>query len=1338
MIDSQLTVKTDNTSKNNEDDIVDSQLTVKTDNTSKGTNDNELDKSHHDDRTTEEREAIKDMELDVPKDGAPDDNDDNDKDVLKDNNDNLNDAEEEERSPKYETAREESNDSFFPTSSQMLTPLEPLASQQQQQQQQQQQPPNTSSAASSPLLDTQMTQPQRQQQQDPLLHIQATTTTTAASSLLLTQMTSDGHPPSILGSTQGTLLTTQMTQERQQQEEVEEDHRNTNSQETTISELQLGMTQSQQTTSNNNNEEKDKSQSQSQRQRFGENEKSPALFVDAKDEDFIEQFASKMNEKVADDECNSIKEKQEADGSDDTEKMEEEEEDTSVEEKDTKQIGTVALFETNESDCENDADSNGVGLLTQGANDDDDESMSDVNSVRTQESKGDKSSSEDDGDIKATSDDINEVVVDVIQERDIIINVQNDSGDIAAHQPLSGLTGPSQSQTDIAAQQKGLSQQSNGDKHVSFQECKQDNLSEAEKSPQLDLDATGVEKEEEEKEEEDGKDDSMHKEETTPQLGLPVTGSEKEEEEKQDGAIMNKEVASDDDKMIDVDDDSKHSSNDEEKATAEKISTAATAVTEKRDESQQNVPVPEQQNAGGNITQASDDEIVQDDDPQQTGDTIITTGSGSVGWSLYDGETQQLLSGPSQILTVPSKPSDPNVEMNDGEPAANSTAGINDDDAKMNVGDAADDADQAGTEDEYNQNELTQPLEKQKSGGDDFGRNNKDDKSENGNDDILVEMKHTQENGLPSALSYPNDHIEKDQSPVKANLDHTQNDHESQTQQSQDLLALTPVKEKRGSSKKSPARQKDDDEVGTKKASENDVVAATVKPTVMQKSSPKRSNETSVEAASSKKVESKWLSSTREEASPEGPRLVIPSFKSTENPTLDESEEEASDDEAWVGHGLRNEHPEDDIENTQEDYLQQQKNVSLKRLSVKRSRSPSNDSSTVDEAEEIEESFAPKVLRYGGLTKKSEPTDTQSQSSEAEFNEDYDDDNDDESEVGRTTFPQSQTDEAIKRQLKEIQEMTLPSTKQLKEIASRKRMSDQIAEMRERHEKEMKALKRENTKLRNAVKDKEEIIDERDRQLAEKNKLLKSQASVISVLKKKMEIVSSASVEEPAVSTEKQASTKKLTPTSKPDKKRKHREEKVDASDSDDDDIPLSALKGETAKKPSAAKAQSRPNSASGSKAASRKPINTKAAPAVYDRNGEPPAKVKASSTKKVTTMRPLLSNDLSKYWKELEEKGWSYKTGPEPYNKVYVPKDGATHMGCQLGIHFFEADQVIPEAIRRGDLNGNEPVLPSKENNTPQVTNQSKQQILWEGLFVGRIRGLLSEDNYLMHCGNA
>lgn len=60
--------------------------------------------------------------------------------------------------------------------------------------------------------------------------------------------------------------------------------------------------------------------------------------------------------------------------------------------------------------------------------------------------------------------------------------------------------------------------------------------------------------------------------------------------------------------------------------------------------------------------------------------------------------------------------------------------------------------------------------------------------------------------------------------------------------------------------------------------------------------------------------------------------------------------------------------------------------------------------------------------------------------------------------------------------------------------------------------------------------------------------------------------------------------------------------------------------------------------------------------------------------------------------WKSLQSKGWRYVTGPEPHNKVYVPADGATHPGTQLGIHFFNSYQVIEAATQRGDLSPGPP----------------------------------------------
>jgi hypothetical protein len=1263
VIDSQLTVKTDNTSKGTEDDedVIDSK--VLTDNNSKGIEEEE--KQGHDRDMVEEQTKIKDVELL----GAPD------QEKASDINNKETEEEEEceqlhsaSSSPKFDTAREYSNDSF-PNSSQMLTPLEPLMSQE---------------------LETATTSPQKMtQQQQQQLHTQATTATTATTSLLQTQMTHDGQSPSIC-NTQGTsFLTTQMTQEQQQQkddnDDEEEEEEQLNTQGTTVSslDLQLGVTQESQ--------KDDAAGGGRPSDDIENNEKSPALFEDAKDKDFVETFVTKMNDSSA------------ADGGgggvagNKEDKMEEEGDDMSLDEggegdiNDNPKIGKDSdeakdmFFETNDgSDDENYVDNDGVGLLTQAVHDDDDdESMSDVNSVRTQESEGDKPSSDDNCDIKkatttATSAEDNEVVVDAIEEKDIIIKVESGNDDNREHL-LSGLTGPSQSQADVPDhhQQTILSQRSIGSKHVSFQQDSQ-----AYKEVDVEGNSNGEKNEKND-------DDIAEK-----QNDLEPTSTEQLEEEKGDDE---KDAASEPKDSSDRNDEKENVL-----AAADKESSTTAEVAKEKSQA----------------SQALDDEIVDEDMPEQTGDTIVTTGSASIGWSLYDGETQQLLTGPSQIHTSPSKVAkDSDLAANEGkeeeggddfEITDEPTPDANDDDVEMKL----DEDDE--TDDGYN--EQTQPLDKPNSGDDATKTNVEKRKHDDDDDDSLVDMQHTQENGLSSALSYPNDHIEKEQSPVKAaTLYHTQNE----TQQSQDLLALTPLKENSDSHMKSPTtQQKEDNDNDDVKATSDKVLGSAIskpKPIVQQKSSP-------MKAASPKKADSKWISRNREEASPEGPRLVFPSFKGAEKSIGNEHKDEASDDEAWVGGGLQSDHPCDDIEDTQDDYLQQKpKEVSFKRLSAKRSRSPSIDSSTADEAEveDPDDTFVPKVLRYGGdRTKKNEPCDTRSQSSsEAEFNEDNGDDDDDDdcddndydgSGIGHTAaaFPLSQTDEAIKRQLREIQEMALPSTKQLKEIASRKRMSDQITAMRERHEEEINALKRENAKLRNALKKKDDIINENECKLAEKNKLLTDQAAVMTMLKKKLDIVNETSMEEPA-SVEKPKSTKKRTPASKSSKKRKQSEEEdAYSSESDDDALPLSALKNNPGKKNSAVKAQqARQSSGSSSKSVPPKPTKAKA-------GGNSSAKVKASSTKKSAPAVSALSND--KYWKILVEKGWTYKTGPEPYNKVYVPKDGATHMGCQSGIHFFtDLDQVITEAIKRGDLEGDEPAqaLASNQDVTPKATNQSKTQ---------------------------
>ena len=62
----------------------------------------------------------------------------------------------------------------------------------------------------------------------------------------------------------------------------------------------------------------------------------------------------------------------------------------------------------------------------------------------------------------------------------------------------------------------------------------------------------------------------------------------------------------------------------------------------------------------------------------------------------------------------------------------------------------------------------------------------------------------------------------------------------------------------------------------------------------------------------------------------------------------------------------------------------------------------------------------------------------------------------------------------------------------------------------------------------------------------------------------------------------------------------------------------------------------------------------------------------------------------------------------------VYVPKDGSTHTGTQLGIHFFDCDGVIAAALERGDLvgrrlNSTTPKEAAKLNSPDPTANRRK-----------------------------
>lgn len=85
----------------------------------------------------------------------------------------------------------------------------------------------------------------------------------------------------------------------------------------------------------------------------------------------------------------------------------------------------------------------------------------------------------------------------------------------------------------------------------------------------------------------------------------------------------------------------------------------------------------------------------------------------------------------------------------------------------------------------------------------------------------------------------------------------------------------------------------------------------------------------------------------------------------------------------------------------------------------------------------------------------------------------------------------------------------------------------------------------------------------------------------------------------------------------------------------------------------------------------------------------------------------------------------------------MYVPKDGATHSGTQLGIHFFaDFEQVIASAIARGDLTegcsevkSNDNV--SKHRSPVKVINSDKLTISSVYTIIDILTKFVQEDNH-------
>lgn len=83
-----------------------------------------------------------------------------------------------------------------------------------------------------------------------------------------------------------------------------------------------------------------------------------------------------------------------------------------------------------------------------------------------------------------------------------------------------------------------------------------------------------------------------------------------------------------------------------------------------------------------------------------------------------------------------------------------------------------------------------------------------------------------------------------------------------------------------------------------------------------------------------------------------------------------------------------------------------------------------------------------------------------------------------------------------------------------------------------------------------------------------------------------------------------------------------------------------------------------------------------------------------SASTRKVKRKPRIRGNTtFHDLWEILQENGWTYRQGPEPYNMVYKPPFGSVKSGSKLGIDFFEADELLWEyAISMGYIDDGEP----------------------------------------------
>jgi hypothetical protein len=553
-------------------------------------------------------------------------------------------------------------------------------------------------------------------------------------------------------------------------------------------------------------------------------------------------------------------------------------------------------------------------------------------------------------------------------------------------------------------------------------------------------------------------------------------------------------------------------------------------------------------------------------------------------------------------------------------------------------------ADDEKCTDEHEQNALTDEAGQTKTDQDDKSMKESIGREEEANPGTPerkstdhANMKVTPQRGVLSMVSYPNDHEQNnDTNEAQGDDDPMDRDDQNETQESLDLLETSPVSKKQ--EKKS------------------------TRPNVKSPVNPINENAQKLAEKNATIVGEAWISNRDAQKSP---RFVLPATKSNAAKKVDvgdpakAAERESltaddSDDESLFDHC--NAHPldNDPIEDTQTEDLhhQQQRTSSLKRLSRGTPIYPSKEgaktvslpistrtfNSTLGTKQYgkrsksgSKSSITPKVLQYARPQEDIE--------SEAEFEDD--------NEITSPLLEKSQTDYSASKLLDEIEEFTkkLPSADELSDLASRKELQQEIYVMRKSHTDEVKDLKAEITKLRRLVTQKEgmirekeqeidEIKDARDEAIRKKNaKILEKDAALKEMSSEFNELKGKAAKLVKRLKLAEQAKNRDAVVDNSengalaPSVERTKDSSGAGDDDSENESLVLSALKRpsttENEKKQSGKESTSKPGSSAGKSK-------------------------KRSAQKDDSRPRPL----SPQIWKQLQEKGWEYKTGPEPHNK--------------------------------------------------------------------------------------